>query len=212
MSDEGIPANISKGPGHVAIDFELNYQKNGEYVRRPAIRDALANPDNEYVDLLRSVFHVPEWVIRYVQTHWYNPDITAPEVWWKDKQPIEPVFRQSLIEAIDVAGDLPIDSYWITVGHRNVDWRYVPPGIYRTDEYPFEIVLMKSETQLTRLIITPPSPRAVNVEERFTKLSDVWVVKSTREPLPHGNTRIQDGLAVVNLYEQPYTPQGRDHS
>ncbi len=114
----GAPSNINKGPGHVAIDYQLNYQEEGRYVRRSAIRAALANPTNDYVDLLRSVFHVPETVIRYVAYHWYYPDINAPQVWWKDKQPVAPIFRQSLIEAIDLAGDLPIDTYWLPIGYR----------------------------------------------------------------------------------------------
>lgn len=210
MGDNGIPSNISRGAGHIAIDGQLNYREDGQYVRRPSIRAALANPNNDYVDLLRSVFKVPEGVIRYVSLHWYNKDLTAPEVWWKDKQPIEPIFRKSLIEAIDLAGDLPIETHWITVGHRNVDWRNVPLGIYRPDEYPFEIIMMKSEKQLTRLILTPPSPVPADVESRYTEHSDIWVVKSARDTLPYGDTRIEDGLAVVNLYEPRGTRRYRE--
>ena len=43
MADDGIPGNISKGPAHIAIDAQLNYQEDGMFVRRPAIRAALAN-------------------------------------------------------------------------------------------------------------------------------------------------------------------------
>ncbi|ETW96084.1 MAG: hypothetical protein ETSY2_47055 [Candidatus Entotheonella gemina] len=205
MADNGIPANISKGPGHVAIDAELNYQEDGKYVRRPAIRAALENSGNSYIDLLRSVFKVPERIIEYVETHWYPEDITAPPVWWKDKQPIEPLFRQSLIEAIDLAGDLPIDSYWMPIGSRNVDWRNVPLGIYRPDEYPFEIIMAKSEKQLTRLIVTPPTPRPQNVEARYTEPADIWVVKSKREVQPFGETRFEPhDVAVTQLKEIPY--------
>lgn len=202
-SDGSVPGNISKGPGHFAIDRELNYQEDGEYVRRAAIRAALANTDNNYVDLLRSVFHVPEAVVRYVAYYWYYHDSTAPQVWWKDKQPVEPLFRKSIIEAIDLAGDLPIDTYWMPIGHRNVDRSYVPLGIYRPDEYPFEVIMMKSEKQLTRIILTPPIPTPRNVEDRFTKPSNIWVVKSARDVLPIGERRIDpDGIAVINLYEE----------
>lgn len=203
MGDMGIPANISKGPGHVAIDVALNYQEDGQYLRRPAIRAALTNSENSYIDPLRSVFHVPEFIIRYVALHWYNPDINAPEVWWKDKQPIEPMFRQSLIEAIDLAGDLPIDSYWMPIGSRNVDWRNVPRGIYRPDEYPFEIIMAKSDRQLTRIIVTPPAPVPYNAEERYTEPADIWVVKSKRDIQPLGDTRFEDGIAVTRLKELP---------
>ncbi len=46
-SDGSIPANVSKGAGTQAIDQALNYQENGVYVRRPAIRAALANQQNK---------------------------------------------------------------------------------------------------------------------------------------------------------------------
>ncbi len=208
MSSEGsTTANISQGPGTKAVDNALNYQEDGRYVRRPAIRAALANPANKYVDLLRSVFNVPELNVRYVSRYWYPEDYMAPQAWWKDKQPVEPIFRQSLIEAIDLAGDLPIDSYWMPIGQRNVDRDYVPQGIYRPDEYPFEVILTKSETQLTRLIVTPPVPRPRDAEERFTELSDIWVVKQRREVLPLGEKRIEGDLAVIRLYE----PRGGDY-
>ncbi len=203
MGSEGIPGNISKGPGHVAIDQALNHQENGEYVRRPAIQAALADAGNDYVDLLRSVFRVPVTIVRYVAYHWYHHDLTAPQVWWKDKQPVEPLFRQSLIEAIDLAGDLPIDSYWMPIGSRQINRHHVPLGIYRPDEYPFEVIMTKSESQLTRLIVTPPIPANPNAREQFTERSNIWVVKSTREVLPLGDERIADGIAVINLFEQP---------
>lgn len=95
-------------------------------MRREAIRAALADPANKYVDLLRSVFGVPERNVRYVSRYWYPEDYTAPQTWWKDKQLVEPIFRQSQIEAIDLADDLPIDSYWMPIGQRHVDRDYVP--------------------------------------------------------------------------------------
>lgn len=202
MANEGsTTANISKGPGHVAIDAQLNVQEDGVYVRRASIRVALANPQNAYVDLMRSVFQVPEGTIRYTSRYWYPEDTTAPHVWWKDKQPVEPLFRQSLIEAIDLAGDLPIDSYWMPMGQRHVDRDYVPQGIYRPDEYPFEVILARSNQQLTRLIVTPPVPRPRDAETRFTEPSNLWVVKQRREVLPLGERRIESDLAVIRLYE-----------
>ncbi len=142
-------------------------------------------------------------MVYYIADHWYNPDITAPQVWWKDKQPIAPIFRRSLIEAIDLAEDLPIDTYWMPIGYRNVDTDYVPLGTYRPDEYPFEVIMTKSEHQLTRLIVTPPAPRAQNAEARFTEPSDIWVVKAARDTLPLGEVRTENGVAVINLYELP---------
>ncbi len=80
MGDSGIPGNINKGLGYRAMDSVLNYQEDGQYVRRAAIREALANPSNKYLDLLGPVFDVPDAVIQYLALHWYNPDIHAPEL------------------------------------------------------------------------------------------------------------------------------------
>ncbi len=113
---------------------------------------------------------------------------------------MEPLFRQSLIEAIDLAGDLPIDSYWMPIGNRNVDRDHVPEGIYRPDEYPFEVILAKSDFQLTRLIVTPPIPRPRDTE-RFTEDSNIWVVKHLREVLPIGKKRVEGDMVVINLAE-----------
>ena len=204
-SDAGISSNVSKGPGHIAIDAQLNYQEHGQYVRRPDIRAALANPDNKYVDLMRSLFHVPEPVVRYVAYHWIPDDITQPHVWWRDKQPIEPLLRNSTIEAIDLAGDLPIDTYWMPIGSRNVDRRYVPDGIYNPADYPFEVIMTKSEHQLTRVFLTPPIPTNPNAREQYTEPSDIWVMRATRDASLLGDERIDRdaGVKVIRLYKQP---------
>ncbi len=75
--------------------------------------------------------------------------------------------------------------------------------MYRTDEYPFEVIMTKSDRQLTRLIVTPPIPKPYRVEERYTEPSNIWVVKSTREVLPYGETRIEDDMAVIRLKALP---------
>jgi hypothetical protein len=89
------------------------------------------------------------------------------------------------------------------IGSRNVDRDYVPLGIYRPDDYPFEVILTKSDAQLTRLIVTPPIPRPRDTE-RFTEPAKIWVVKQRREVLPIGDRRLEGDLAVIRLYE----PQG----
>ena len=211
MSDQGIAATINKGPANIAMDSVLNYQEDGEYVKRPAIRNALAASANSYIDLLLTVFNVPGKVVTYLSEHWYNQNLMAPNVWWKDKQPIEPIIRKSLLEAIDLAENLPIISYWMPIGTRNVDWHHVPLGTYRTDEYPFEVVMMKDELQLTRIIVTPPAPVAQNVKERFTEPTNIWVVKSAREVLPYGNTDIDEGIATTRLYGLPPYRQPSDY-
>ncbi|ETW92626.1 MAG: hypothetical protein ETSY1_42835 [Candidatus Entotheonella factor] len=140
----------------------------------------------------------------YLGEHWYNADSNASQTWWKEKQPIEPIIRQSLICAIELAGDLPIDSYWVPIGNRSVHPNKYHRGVFRADEYPFEVVLSRGEWQLTRLIITPPSPRPLRME-RYIQPTDIWIVQDRDEPFPKGGTKIFEevGVAMTQLYEQP---------
>ena len=206
-SDGGHPANIAKGPAHIAMDAYLNYKENGRFVKRSEIRNALANPENDYIDILRDVFNSPKVVIDYVALHWYNRNILAPQCWWKDKQPIEPIVRQSLIKAIDLAEDLPIDSYWVPVGRRNIHPNNYPLGVYQPDEYPFEVLISRGEHQLTRIILTPPVPIHTR-PETFKYPSTFWVVKRSDEVQPLGTTEILGELAITQLYEQRYEWDG----
>ena len=198
----GMPSHVYKGPEHVAIDDQLNCQEAGRYVRRPALREALADSAMAFVDVLRSAFEVPDIVLRDMADHWCHPDIEAPQVWWKDKQPVAPILRQSLIAAIDLAGDLPIDSYWMPMGYREVSEHKVPRDLYRPDAYPFRVVLTKSDWQLTRLIVTPPVPVPTDIAARFTEPSNLWVVKTVSDILPHGETRFYETIGVVNIYDR----------
>ncbi|WP_089937774.1 hypothetical protein [Candidatus Entotheonella palauensis] len=137
MSYEGMPANFSKGPVHKAMDEQLNARDDaGKFTKRHEILNLLSNPDNHYVDLLKTVFQVPSGVADYIGEHWYNADPNALQTWWKEKQPIEPIVRQSLICAIELAGDLPIDSYWVPIGNRSVHPNKYHRGVFRADEFP----------------------------------------------------------------------------
>ncbi len=208
MGYEGISANFAKGPVHKAMDAQLNYKdENGEYAKRSEILNLLSNEDNKYIDLLKTVFQVPIGAADYVAEHWYNPNPDARQTWWKEKQPIEPIIRQSLIYAIKMAKDLPIDSCWLPIGNREVHPNNYSRGVFRTDEFPFEVVLVRGDYQLTRLIITPPSPRPLRLE-LYTQPIDVWVVKSRYDLRPSGQTQTFGETAVTQLYEPPDMPRG----
>ncbi len=77
----------------------------------------------------------------------------------------------------------------------------------RTDEYPFEVILSRGKYQLTRAIITPPSPRPRNTD-LYTTPVDIWVVKSRYEIRPIGQTTANGDVAVTQLYEQSGFPSG----
>ncbi len=62
--------------------------------------------------------------------------------------------------------------------------------------------MVKSEHQLTRLILTPPIPQPGDIEERYTEPSNIWAVKAGRDVLPHSERRmLDDDMAIVNIYE-----------
>ena len=64
------------------------------------------------------------------------------------------------------------------IGTRNVNRYYVPEyGPYRSDEYPFEVIMTISENQLTRIFLTPPVPYNPNSAEVYTEPSNIYVMR-----------------------------------
>jgi hypothetical protein len=66
--------------------------------------------------------------------------------WWPQAQPIEPILRRGLIEAMKkgLAARLPLSALWI-----------------QATDSEFEIGISQSATQITLLFITPPAPSPV---------------------------------------------------
>jgi hypothetical protein len=202
MGGEGVATTIAKGPVHIAMDAQLNYwEDKGGFVNRPKILEALQS-SRLYADLLKDpdIFNVPPAYADYVVEYWYSPD--HPKVWWQDKQPVAPIVRQSLIKAIELATTpdpknptqgLPIDSYWL------------PSSVIAGGPHPFEVIITRSLWQVTRLILTPPSPRPQNFG-LLTDVADIWVVK--RATVGEWET-VEDpssGLVVTRLKAFPRTP------
>ena len=81
----------------------------------------------------------------------------------------------------------------------------MPDGIYNSAEYPFEVIMTKSAHQLTRVFLTPPIPMNQNAREQFTENSDIWVMRSMRDPSLLGEERMDRGagVKVMRLYQQP---------
>lgn len=179
MGDEGLFGNTSKGPVHTAIDAWVNYHDQGVYVLRQAFLDALNDEAQDYVDILsnddaqwkqpyRKIFDtlpkVSEGQAEYLRNFWYN----TRTGWWHDRQPIQPIIRQGLIKAIELAMErkLPLDSYWVTMG-----------DIPQAGQY-FHVIITCSPQQVTRLILTPLSdPPDQDHLARLTQPADIWVVK-----------------------------------
>ncbi len=72
----------------------------------------------------------------HFRSHWLSE-------WWPELQPIDPMLRDGLIEAITVAqsASLPLSGLWI-----------------QTSDIKFETFVQRSPNQITLLVISPPVP------------------------------------------------------
>ncbi len=96
-------------------------------------------------------------ITEHLGTYWFNEQTG----WWRDVQPIAPIYAVGLLKTIDESlrgksRPLPIDSYWI-IGYRAV-----------------ELMTLESKSQVTLLIVTPePGNRAPS--GIWGESSKVWV-------------------------------------
>ncbi len=162
----GIFSNISKGGVHVSLDAQLNHRdEQGRFDRRAIMLAALKDPSQNYIRILKELGQVPENYANYIAKYWYDPNWASADspCWWKAIQPIEPIIRQSLIDAIELANESNaiIDSYWMPIV---------------TEEC--QVLITRSEAQVTRLVLTPPTPLPPkNWATIWTDVADIWVVK-----------------------------------
>lgn len=157
---DGIVGHISKGPVHTRIDALVNQRDaKGQFDQRATFLDALinrANTSEDYLGILQSQAHVTPDEANYLRNRWYG---TGKDGFFPQVQPIYPVIRQGLIKALQEAGQhLALDSYWVAVAGDSV----------------FETIVVKSAVQVTRLIMTPISPRTPRTR---SKPAPMWVVK-----------------------------------
>lgn len=156
---DGIVGHISKGPVHSKIDALVNHKDKSQFDKRATFLEAMINQANSselYREILRTQAGVSQRESDYLRDTWYD---TKTKVWWPEMQPIYPILRQGLIKALQEAGqDLLLDSYWAPVAGNSV----------------IETIIVKSAVQVTRLIVTPISPRLLTPR---TALAPMWVVK-----------------------------------
>ncbi len=93
--------------------------------------------------------------------------------YWPQCPPAEPIFRQGLIEAIELASRdpgtqqaryLPLDSYWIAVGDPEL-------------ANHFEVLVTHNAQQVSFIVLTPQSPAPSMPPERLPKMAPILVVK-----------------------------------
>ena len=200
MGDD-LFAHMTKGPVHTAIEVCVN-----DFDKRDLFLEALKSlPKAEertadFVRFLKEIAQVTERAADYLEHEWFE--------WWPQKKLREPIIRQGIIQAIEMAemgsSRLPIAFYWIGVGDREK---------YKADPniYPFETIVARSDWQVTCLLVTPPSPDLTDPRylARLTSQADIWIIKaptSNQEEegenvvIPHGN-----GLITTRVKALPFT-------
>lgn len=180
----GVPSEvISKGSGLVKVDAQLN---------NPAGRQELLHklsdlpPDQDrteaYLAILQTVCNFTPGETNYLRRWWFSP-----QGFWPNQYPVEPVIRRYMIKAIEVAGDLPIDTYWLTVGTE------------------FRMIITKSAWQITRMMITP-EPDALSLL-RYGKEYNVEILHQTAVPIWIIRRDYQGHIRTLDIggdLQQPY--------
>ena len=134
----------------------------------------------------------------------------GPNRMWPSVQPIEPIIRQGLIAAIEVAlaepntpragqQPLPIDAYWVChPGHSSH-----PAGPSQPpDDHPVEVTVSWSAQQVTFIIHTPDPPIPNPV---LTAKEPIFVVKRLKqgESTHPPDKGVPPGEAVKELHVEP---------
>jgi hypothetical protein len=181
-----MSATIIKGPVHQIIDEDI---VNGDRSKRAVFLEELKNlPSDEdhtidYLEILQR--HAPQLaqfnppphpkfpdtvnLLAYLHDAWYNPsDEPKPRqpllglngFWPREHHPTEPVIRQGLIAAIELATErnLPLDSYWMNTSDR------------------VETIILCNAQQVTRIIMTPPGPPP-KVPDILMNFADIRIIK-----------------------------------
>lgn len=161
---DGILGHITKGPVHTKVDALVNHESaQGVFDKRAAFLTALLNAGTvtDYLAFIEPEAGLDPADVNYLRATWYNP---SPTGWWSSLQPIYPILRRGLIKAIQAAGTkLLLDSYWLPA-----------PGATTV-----EVIVCRSTRQVTRIILTPPSPGSM--KKRLTNVP-MWVVKAKTGP------------------------------
>lgn len=164
MSGGRPPTYISKG----MVSRKVDEICNGPL--RSALLAVLNNPGKGGADWIQFLVDHGLNPRRgdYLRNVWFNQSGAGL---WQAHQPIEPIVRQGLIEAIELASrdpdtqqerNLPIDSYWMCLGDQ------------------VEVVVTYSAHQVTRIILTPPIPESPPDPSLLLDMEPILIVKRTQ--------------------------------
>lgn len=174
MAEPGI---FTKGPVLRQMDEVAN-----DPTQRDAFLEALKYSQRDLVTVFVDYGIANDEQVAYLRRFWFNPDWANPDsgCWWLEHQPIEPIFRQGIIKAIELAtcppdGDtpariLPINSCWVCAGTE------------------FQMGICATDDQVTCIILTPNlSMRAYAYQRRPDEIAKLtfdgpfWAVKRGKE-------------------------------
>ena len=167
---------------------KINATANDAAKRGPFLAD-LKDQHLTFVQVLLNHVGLKPPEANYLLTYWFNPNIADPRIFWPDKQPIEPIVRQGLIDAIELATDksatelkyLPTDYYWICIGDQ------------------FAAYIVKSTAQVTHFILSPhPPPGSTSAA---TVDANIWAVEDDSDSETPGQPA--PGMTVESVH--PYT-------
>ena len=173
------PMNIGKGSNLTKVDAVSNSARRQEFLA------ALKDWSQDYCQILEEYAGTTRVETDYLRDTWYNANGFWPTSRFpKIKHPLEPIVRQSLITALEIATEriLRLDTYWICAG----------------DE--FKIVVTASAQQVTRLVLTPP---VSDLAPLHRSAADVWVIERAQDdgagnqPIPGVEVQVRAQVPIV---------------
>lgn len=172
-----LAGHISKGVIHQKVDATVNHKENGKFTRRLKFLNALkmANTSEEYLSLLINQADVLPDEADYMRKKFYKTD---PNPWWPQLPPTYPIVQRGLIKALEEAGETKLlDSYWLPATPADV----------------VEVIVCKSETQVTRIFLTPPVPNT-DMRPRGTP-KDMWTISPQTDATKRAGDKTPDAVA-----------------
>ena len=142
----GMPEFIAKGAILAQMDA---FSINGDLT---ALRDALLNsPDTMDVIGDAAHFNVLQTSdqVGHMRNDWFW-------TWWPSEQPVEPIIRRGVIEALNraISTKLPICFYWVCTPRYDSD----ATDSSSTDNEPVQVAVAQSPQQITVIFHTPDPP------------------------------------------------------
>ena len=183
MSDSPLPqGTITKGIVHKKVEQLVNDHPD----ERQKLLAALKDRTRDYIQILVDLAGLTQDEAAPLRQAWYNP-----QGWWPAHQPIEPIVRQSLIKALDLAVErnLPLDSHWLCAGNQ------------------FQVIVTCNNSQVNRLILTPLPPGVPVPPTQPTAKMPIWLIKQGTGAESAGDENPAEAIEYVEEHSHVVTMQ-----